>query len=378
MRNRIFFLALCIASALSAQILSLPERKASALTGSQLYSKLSGVSLAAREDSLFNIIAQGNIPDFLRTLKKISTVKTINGTVYTLEYFVTPDYLALGHDTDYVLMPMTPLLAQRLANMLKCTLPTAKMVDQIYIAAALKLPPQPIPPDANMVTVPRFYQHNDSVSALRKPLLQSFPLGTLVGGTKKDVVIDKKVYSWIKGSVPRPVVIYGWHQLNGVPIQSTYNGHEETYADYSHGIRLVQRMAKINGADISLIDILQDPVYYQMLCDTVLVKPYYGSLTGAERIPEPSLNMFELKQNYPNPFNPTTNVEFQIDTETPVSLKVYDANGRTIAILVDGSLQQGKYTVQFGNDKQHLASGIYFCRMQTSTFSQTQKMVLLR
>ena len=363
---------------LSAQTLLLPERKPSAPSGSQLYSKLTVLSRAAREDSLFAIIAQGNIPDFLRTLKKITTVRTISGTSYTLEYFVTPDYLAVGHDTDYFLMPMTPMLAQRLANLTKCTLPTAKMVDQIYSAATVKLRPQPIPPDANMVNMPRFYQHNDSVKALRNPLLPSFPLGSLVGGTKKDIVIDKKVYSWLKTNYPKPVVIYGWHQLNGVPIQPTYNGHEEAYADYSHGVRLVQRMAKINGADISLIDIVQDPVYYQLLSDTVLVKPYYGSLTEAEKIRVNETIQFELKQNYPNPFNPTTNVEFRIASEMPVSLTVYDALGRTVATLVDGTLKEGEYRVRFGTGIQPLASGVYFYRLQSSTFSQTQRMVLVR
>ncbi len=375
---RRFVFILFTVYSLNAQTLLLPVRNVSAFTGSQLYSKLASLSRAAREDSLFTMIAQGNVPDFLRTLTKITTVKTINGTSYTLEYFVTPDYLSIGHDTDNFLMPMTPLLAQRLANLTKCTLPTAKMVDQIYSAADVKLRPQPIPPDANMITVPRFFQHNDSVKALRVPLIPSFPLGSLVGGTKKDVVIDKKVYSWIKGTVPKPVVIYGWHQLNGVPIQPTYNGHEETYADYSHGVRLVQRMAKINGADISLIDILQDPVYYQLLSDTVLIKPYYGSLTAAEGMNEPAPAIFELKQNYPNPFNPSTNVAFRIDAETAVSLKVYDAMGRTVATLVDGPLQKGSYTVRFGGAAGEYSSGVYFCRLQTPTRSQTQKMTLLR
>lgn len=373
-----FLSVLFIFSVLSAQTLPLPDRDPAAPTGSQLYAKLTVLQRAAREDSLFSIIADGNIPNFLRTLNKITTVKTINGTVYTLEYFVTPDYLAVGHDTDYFLMPMTPLLAQKLMNLMHCTLPTAKMVDQIYSTAVVKLRPQPIPPDANMVNMPRFYQHNDSVRAIRNPLLQSFPLGVLVGGTKKDVIIDKKVYSWKKSTIPKPVVIYGWHQLNGTPIQPTYNGHEETYADYSHGVRAVQRMAKINGADISLIDIVQDPIYYQLLSDTVLVKPYYGGLTDAESVRETVPPQFELKQNYPNPFNPTTNVEFRIAAEMPVSVTVYDALGRTVAVLVNGVLREGEYHVSFGAGSEALSSGVYYCTLQSSTFSQTQRMVLIR
>ncbi len=262
--------------AVHAQTLHVPSRPVSALTGSQLYAELVPLPRSEREDLLFKIITQGNIPDFLRQLRPITVKKQINGTEYTLEYFVTPDYLSVGHDTDHVLMPMTPILAQRIADRTNCMLPTAVMVDQIYAAAAVKLPPQPIPPDAEMVTVQRFYQHNDSVQTLRRPALIPFTLGSLVSGTKKDIVIDQRIYSQLKKNCPKPVVIYGWHRLNGIPIQPAYNGHGETYADYSHGVRLVQRMAKINGADISLTDIVQDPVYHQLISDTVLVKPYYN------------------------------------------------------------------------------------------------------
>jgi hypothetical protein len=347
-----------------------------------LYPILSPLSLTAREDTIFRQIVRGNVPAFLRTLSKVTTSRTIGGTLYKLEYYVTPDYIALGHDTDYFLMPMTPVLAQKVANYLECTLPTAKMVDQIYIAAGLKLAPQPIPPDAVMDKIPRFYQHNDSVTSKRKPLLASKPLGTLVGGTKKDVVIDKKVYSWIKSSVPKPVVIYGWHQLNGSPIQPTYNGHGETYADYSHGIRLVRRKGIINGAEISLIDIVKDPVYYILLSDTVLAKPFYGGLTGVEGSNDAVPDKFELRQNYPNPFNPETNISFSLSQEvqTPVrtSLKVFNMLGQEITTLVDEELSGGTYSVRFTDESAALSSGIYFYRLQTPSYSQTQKMVLLR
>ncbi len=271
------FLLLFLTVAAEAQILPLPPRNAAAPVGSRLCAALVSLSRSAREDTLLNQISSGNIPDFLRRMVPVTTTKTISGTTYTLQYFVTPDYLAVGHDSDYVFMPMTPLLAQKIADGTNCILPTATMVDQIYAAANVKLRPQPIPPDADMDKVPRFIQHNDSLKTLRVPLLSEFPLGSLVGGTKKDVVIDIKVRSRLKAAVPKPVVIYGWHQINGVPIQPTYNGHGETYADYSHGIRLVQRTGKINGADISLTDILQDSAFHSLISDTVLVKPFYDS-----------------------------------------------------------------------------------------------------
>jgi hypothetical protein len=360
------------------QTLPLPPRNPGAPAGSQFYSIIASLSRQAREDTVFKHIAAGNIPGFLRTLVPVTTNRTINSTAYTLQYYVTPDYLAVGSDADYFLMPMTPILAQKIANLTACTMPTAKMADQIYTTAAVKLRPQPIPWDAEMVNAPRFWQHNDSVKALRNPILGTYPLGSLVGGTKKDVVIDKKIYSWIKSTVPKPVVIYGWHQLNGTPIQPTYNGHGETYADYSHGIRLVQRMGKINGAEISLIDIMKDPVYYSIIADTVLVKQYYGSLTQADDESSLMPEEFELFQNYPNPFNPETRFRFSLATAGPVKLSLFDTLGKEIAEVIDQDLSAGNYEISFSNREANLSSGMYFYRLQAGSRSQTKKMVLLQ
>ncbi|MEW5799034.1 MAG: T9SS type A sorting domain-containing protein [Bacteroidota bacterium] len=359
-----------------SQTLNLPVRPSSAPNGSEFYSIIASLSRQAREDTIFKHVVAGNIPNFLRSLDTITTAKTIGSTLYTLEYYATPDYLAIGSDDDYFLMPMTPILAQKIANYLNCTLPTKMMVDQIYSKAQVKLRPQPIPPDADMMNAPRFWQHNDSVKALRTPLLGTYPLGSLVGGTKKDVIIDKKIYSWLKSSVPKPVVIYGWHQLNGSPIQPTYNGHGETYADYSHGVRLVQRMAKINGAEISLIDIVKDPTYYPLIADTILVKPYYGTLTSVDEEMGTAPTHDELFQNYPNPFNPTTNIGFKIQTSGFTSLKIYDMIGKEIFTLLDEELDPGEYRYQFS--AAHLPSGVYFYRLTTSTFSRTNKMAYIR
>jgi hypothetical protein len=141
------------------------------------------------------------------------------------------------------------------------------MVDDIYAAAPLKLAPEPIPPGAEMITVPVFARHDSMVWLQRSLRLDQFPLGTLVGGTKKDVVISNMIRNQLKPDVLNPVVIYGWHRLDGVPIQPLYNGHGETYADYSHGIRLVQEAVQLNGVATTVSAILQDPALCAILSD---------------------------------------------------------------------------------------------------------------
>ena len=266
----------------TAQILPLPPRPPGAPTGRAFAASVSSLSRDAREEAIFQQIAAGNVPAFMRNLVPI----TVTATSHTLVYYVIPDYLAVGPDEDYFLMPMSPLLAQRIADTTRCSLPTKKMVDQIYQAASLKLAPKPIPPSAAMITIPVFAQHNDSVWQQRQPVLGQFPLGTLVGGDKKDVIISNSIYTNLKPTVPKPVVIYGWHQLNGVPIQPVYNGHEETYADYSHGIRLVQRALTLDGSPADIVAILKDPALCGLISDEgTIAVPRYGSPVGI--LPKP-------------------------------------------------------------------------------------------
>jgi Secretion system C-terminal sorting domain len=85
---------------------------------------------------------------------------------------------------------------------------------------------------------------------------------------------------------------------------------------------------------------------------------------------------FMLNQNYPNPFNPTTTIKYQLSENNFVSVKVYDVLGEEIASLVNEKKVAGSYEVNF--DASNLTSGIYFYTMQTGSFVETKKMVLLR
>lgn len=262
----------------------LPQRAASALSGSQIVTAISFLSREEREERLYQEIRSGNVPGFLRTLVPVTSSAVVGAETRSVTYFVTPEYVAVGSNEDYFLTPMTPGLAQRVADAARCTLPTGKMVDNIYAVAPLKLAPIPIPPSPEMTLVPVFAHHDSIVWLQRRSFLSTHPLGTLVGGTKKDVILSGKITSDLKPGVPRPVVIYGWHQLNGVPIQSLYNGHEETYVDYSHGIRLVQDSVEFGGMPTAITSLLQDTVLAAMLSDEgPISKPRYGIVVGEEQ-----------------------------------------------------------------------------------------------
>ena len=85
---------------------------------------------------------------------------------------------------------------------------------------------------------------------------------------------------------------------------------------------------------------------------------------------------FNLAQNYPNPFNPSTKISWQSPVGSWQTIKVYDVLGNEVATLVNEEKPAGNYEVNFNSS--HLASGIYFYRLQAGSFVQTKKMILIK
>ena len=257
---------------LRAQELPLPLPDKNAISGRDFMNRIENLSLEEREEQIFQQIMNGNIPSFLRPLIPITFSSSINNVNYTVTYYVIPDYLAVGSDSDYFIIPMTPILAQKIANAIHFTLPTKKMADQIWSTASVKLAPTPIPPSPKMTTIPVMWEHNTQLKVQRQETLQIAPLGVLVAGHKKDVIISNKIHK----NSSKPVVIYGWHYQNGTPIQPVYAGHSQTYADYSHGIRLVQDSVLINNQVDLISKVLQDAKKSSLFSDEgVIEKPFY-------------------------------------------------------------------------------------------------------
>ncbi|MCX7984818.1 MAG: T9SS type A sorting domain-containing protein, partial [Bacteroidetes bacterium] len=85
---------------------------------------------------------------------------------------------------------------------------------------------------------------------------------------------------------------------------------------------------------------------------------------------------FSLEQNYPNPFNPATTINFTIGKSSNVKLVVYNLLGQKVATLVDTRMDAGQHTIIF--DGAHLASGVYFYKLEAGDFRAVKKMLLLK
>ena len=276
MKHTLFLpiILLFIFSCTTSKQIILPGRKATSLSGNQFYKSVFAATENERESSARNEILDGNIPQFLRKMIKIKTsITTDDGKIIHAFYFVTPDYLSIGSDEDFARIPLTPITAQQIADSLHCFLPTRKIVNDIYKASKIKL--EPVPMYAFRDSAVTMYQHNLIIEGQRK-LRKG-----LISGIKKDVIITERL---TRSSKPNRVAIYGWHQLDGIPIQPLYTGHVNWYVDYSHGIRLIYRTIYVNKKPMDYIDVLKDKTLRRLLCDEEFFDCYRYDTTHSANV----------------------------------------------------------------------------------------------
>jgi len=157
--------------------------------------------------------------------------------------------------------------------------------------------------------------------------------------------------------VPMPEGVTGWTAI------AAGNGHSLAIGDdgnlYTWGLN---DFGELGTGDITEYD---SPTKITSVMSTAIA-PDRSGLPSA----------YKLNQNYPNPFNPTTQITYQLKKAVTVHLSVYDITGRRVATLVDQRQSAGPHMVTF--NAMHLASGIYFYRLQAGNFSNTRKMILLK
>jgi hypothetical protein len=231
----------------------IPPRQPSALSGAVFAHEVTGLTEPQRERAIRRQLLAGDLPAFLRHLKPVRLHYTSEtGSTITAVICVTPDYLAIGSDDDFLRIPTNRYTALAVAQAFGFILPTRKMVDAIYEQAAYHLRPEPMTPGPRMRSISYYLTHNRKIRRQRLALGQ--PLGALVAGHKKDVVLTTRLYHQ-----RQRIAIYGWHRRTGQPIQPLSTVHGARYADYSHGIRLVSDTVWVNGVWRSIYEILRNP-----------------------------------------------------------------------------------------------------------------------
>jgi hypothetical protein len=115
---------------------------------------------------------------------------------------------------------------------------------------------------------------------------------------------------------------------------------------------------------------------YINLVGAIIDSIIYGSISGILNENAEIPSQYKLYQNYPNPFNPKTSIKFQIPEYSFIKLAIYDLMGQELSSFYEDFIKPGEYKFEF--DGSSLSSGVYFCKLQSSNFSKTIKMLLVK
>lgn len=108
---------------------------------------------------------------------------------------------------------------------------------------------------------------------------------------------------------------------------------------------------------------------------------YVYTIAGVEALagtPDPRV---AIRKVFPNPFNPSTKIEFSVPKEAPVSVRVFDVQGRGVATLVNKPMSPGIYRVAWNGKTdagRDLASGVYFAQIQSGGSRQSVRLTMLK
>ena len=231
------------------------------MKGTDFVNKVSSLSVQKREEVIFDAVLAGEYVKW--EWKPITCIAgAFRGTFYA-----AADYFSIGEPDDFIRMPLTPRLAQKIADHFGWSLPTKLMVNHIWNIADLRADPiLGLPPfDESMQTIERFKWHHAAIEAR---LNKSNPQrdGLLIAGHKKDVVLSNDL-------VPGKVAIYGWHRLDGRVIQGlNTTSHNDLYADYSHGIRFIRGDMDVNGTSMEVQDVFASSMFSSLLSNEGILR----------------------------------------------------------------------------------------------------------
>lgn len=160
--------------------------------------------------------------------------------------------------------------------------------------------------------------------------------------------------------------------------------------------QLVQKLTAIKGepewqaVHVELAPYLNKVVYLAIRCTSVnkfVLKLDLAGFYGRGNMVESQLTVvplpseLSLAQNYPNPFNASTTITYHLPAPMPVTLTIYDFQGRQVRTLVTAMQAAGSYQVIWDgrdNARQYVGSGIYFYRLKAGTKALVRKLILLK
>lgn len=194
-------------------------------------------------------------------------------------------------------------------------------------------------------------------------------VNTMVGHCEGGVIVGGTLVK--EGNDPNAVEggIVAYTSDGDVMFKFRHNSHPGWYVSSLRSV-LLDNQHKLVTFGYSFLDPPNTPA-------ELYFAKWDGVVTAVEDPKDPSFpTTYALLQNYPNPFNPTTTISYELPDMAYVNLTVYDALGNKVAELIAGEQPAGRHEIVF--NAHSLASGIYFYTLQSKTFVETRKMMVLK
>jgi hypothetical protein len=120
-----------------------------------------------------------------------------------------------------------------------------------------------------------------------------------------------------------------------------------------------------------------EAIYPQSLRVQLLgrILEFFGVISSSEH-QESVPTTFSLFQNFPNPFNPTTTIRYDLPRDSFVVIKVFNTLGQVVDRLVNARESAGHHLVRW--NASHMPSGVYFYRLETDSWLETRRMLVLK
>lgn len=126
-----------------------------------------------------------------------------------------------------------------------------------------------------------------------------------------------------------------------------------------------------SGLESSNGSFMQTDIEGCLISDTLYGNPITNLIQSSD-----SPDKWSILQNYPNPFNSMTTIIIALPTTTSVKISIVNSLGQLVGELANNVLLPGNHSFRW--DATGHASGVYFCRIVTSTFVSQTKLVLVK
>ena len=169
----------------------------------------------------------------------------------------------------------------------------------------------------------------------------------------------------------RPEIIYAGMFENGIScVFRSLNGGED-WEDITENLPQ-------NGMSAMAVNPHTGDLYKGSCIGTWIYPSSYDAKVGSRSVRPEST---ELYANYPNPFNPRTNLFFNIEEASRVTVSVFNLRGQNIRTLINGFRPPGEHSIVWDGEDgrgERAGSGVYLFRLQAGMITSIRKGILLQ